>query len=157
MIEYIEVISMCYCGDKNEYSEHCKKYINGVDYPSTPLELMKSRYSAFVTNSYKYIFETYYKKTRNFSIEELINSNIHTQWLGLQILDYDNSEGIVTFIAKYKENGFIYEHKERSKFIFENNKWFYYGTLPFPKFKKIGANDSCPCNSGKKYKKCCGK
>ena len=22
---------------------------------------------------------------------------------------------------------------------------------------KIGRNDPCPCNSGKKYKKCCGK
>ena len=25
------------------------------------------------------------------------------------------------------------------------------------KGKKIGRNDSCPCGSGKKYKKCCGK
>ena len=23
--------------------------------------------------------------------------------------------------------------------------------------KKVGRNDPCPCNSGKKYKKCCGK
>ena len=23
--------------------------------------------------------------------------------------------------------------------------------------KKVGRNESCPCNSGKKYKKCCGK
>jgi preprotein translocase subunit SecA len=25
------------------------------------------------------------------------------------------------------------------------------------KDKKIGRNDPCPCGSGKKYKKCCGK
>mgnify|MGYP000781382307 len=25
------------------------------------------------------------------------------------------------------------------------------------KGKKIGRNDPCPCGSGKKYKKCCGK
>jgi uncharacterized protein YecA (UPF0149 family) len=24
------------------------------------------------------------------------------------------------------------------------------------KTEKIGRNDSCPCGSGKKYKKCCG-
>jgi len=24
-----------------------------------------------------------------------------------------------------------------------------------PEEKKIGRNDPCPCNSGKKYKKCC--
>ena len=26
-----------------------------------------------------------------------------------------------------------------------------------PKKQKIGRNDPCPCGSGKKYKKCCGK
>ncbi|MBK9921634.1 MAG: SEC-C domain-containing protein [Elusimicrobia bacterium] len=26
-----------------------------------------------------------------------------------------------------------------------------------PDVKKIGRNDACPCGSGKKYKKCCGK
>jgi len=25
------------------------------------------------------------------------------------------------------------------------------------RMKKIGRNDPCPCGSGKKYKKCCGK
>jgi len=28
---------------------------------------------------------------------------------------------------------------------------------PIEKPKKIGRNDPCPCGSGKKYKKCCGK
>jgi len=27
---------------------------------------------------------------------------------------------------------------------------------PIQKLEKIGRNDSCPCGSGKKYKKCCG-
>jgi uncharacterized protein YecA (UPF0149 family) len=27
--------------------------------------------------------------------------------------------------------------------------------VPFQKGPKIGANDPCPCGSGKKYKKCC--
>ena len=29
--------------------------------------------------------------------------------------------------------------------------------VQFVKAKKIGRNDPCPCGSGKKYKKCCGK
>lgn len=29
--------------------------------------------------------------------------------------------------------------------------------IPFVKKKKIKRNDSCSCNSGKKYKKCCGR
>jgi len=32
-----------------------------------------------------------------------------------------------------------------------------YFNQPVIKEKKIGRNDSCPCGSGKKYKKCCGK
>ncbi|MBP9699591.1 MAG: SEC-C domain-containing protein, partial [Elusimicrobia bacterium] len=30
-------------------------------------------------------------------------------------------------------------------------------TQPLPEVHKIGRNDPCPCGSGKKYKKCCGK
>ncbi len=30
-------------------------------------------------------------------------------------------------------------------------------TMPVKKEKKIGRNDPCPCGSGKKYKKCCGR
>jgi preprotein translocase subunit SecA len=29
--------------------------------------------------------------------------------------------------------------------------------LPITMEKAIGRNDPCPCGSGKKYKKCCGK
>jgi preprotein translocase subunit SecA len=28
---------------------------------------------------------------------------------------------------------------------------------PARKESKVGRNDPCPCNSGKKYKKCCGR
>ena len=30
-------------------------------------------------------------------------------------------------------------------------------TKPFPLSPKVGRNDPCPCGSGKKYKKCCGR
>ena len=40
--------------------------------------------------------------------------------------------------------------------------WIYNGYTKkelnsMPKKAKIGRNDPCPCGSGKKYKKCCGK
>jgi preprotein translocase subunit SecA len=31
------------------------------------------------------------------------------------------------------------------------------GQKPPPTGKKVGRNDPCPCGSGKKFKKCCGK
>jgi preprotein translocase subunit SecA len=31
------------------------------------------------------------------------------------------------------------------------------GPVDGAKDKKVGRNDPCPCGSGKKYKKCCGR
>lgn len=148
---------MCYCGDKLDYEEHCEKYLKGIEVPKTPTELMKSRYSAFVVRDFQYIFDTYYKETRDFTVEDLEKTTNEDNWISLEIVDSDDVEGIVTFIAKFKQGLYTYEHKERSKFIFEEGRWFYYGELPFPAQVKAKANEPCPCGSGKKYKKCCGK
>lgn len=37
------------------------------------------------------------------------------------------------------------------------NRKYYYDTTPLMQSKKIYPNDPCPCGSGKKYKKCCGR
>ncbi|MQK95709.1 SEC-C metal-binding domain-containing protein, partial [Escherichia coli] len=41
----------------------------------------------------------------------------------------------------------IFFHRSKNPEAFSQN----------PKQKKIGRNDPCPCGSGKKYKKCCGR
>lgn len=46
----------------------------------------------------------------------------------------------------------IYDEETRKKLYMEQKKS---GTVR--KEKKIGRNDPCPCGSGKKYKKCCGR
>lgn len=46
----------------------------------------------------------------------------------------------------------IYSEEELKRFYKEQKES---GTIR--KEKKIGRNDPCPCGSGKKYKKCCGK
>ena len=67
------------------------------------------------------------------------------------------------FIAKYSEKGEKKEHHEIAEFRRENDTWFFYDAkAPKPKQvvrqgPKIGRNTLCPCGSGKKYKKCCGR
>ena len=40
---------------------------------------------------------------------------------------------------------------------YDDNESFYLPSSPVVRSeKKVGRNDPCPCNSGKKYKKCCG-
>ena len=61
--------------------------------------------------------------------------------------------------AKFKENGWEYKIEikpDKPEDIFELKQLL---NPPKPKKskKKAGRNDPCPCGSGKKYKKCCGK
>ena len=46
----------------------------------------------------------------------------------------------------------IYAEEELKKFYKEQKE-----STTIRKPKKIGRNDLCPCGSGKKYKKCCGR
>ena len=46
----------------------------------------------------------------------------------------------------------VHQRHQRLKLLYSN----YLKALPPEKSQKVGRNDSCPCGSGKKYKKCCG-
>ena len=46
----------------------------------------------------------------------------------------------------------IYDEETRRRLFLEQRK-----SGIIRKEKKIGRNDPCPCGSGKKYKKCCGR
>ena len=63
-----------------------------------------------------------------------------------------NSDNMVDMVA-FNDKPWEYDEK------LENlSKTFLDGTGQFIKLgKKIGRNEKCPCGSGLKYKKCCGK
>lgn len=53
-------------------------------------------------------------------------------------------------------------YDELKKYISNKRLWYLNGFMPceintISKRDKVGRNDPCPCGSGKKYKKCCGK
>ena len=89
-------------------------------------------------------------------------------WHGLEILKTekggkDDSEGTVEFRALYSANGEFCNHHEVAQFVKVGGDWKFaegelVGEKPIVREEpKIGRNDPCPCGSGKKYKKCCGK
>lgn len=91
-----------------------------------------------------------------------------SEWLGLEIRSTeagsaDDDEGYVEFLATFTENGAPRVHHEMSYFKKEGGVWYYVnGEMPKPVTQrneepKVGRNDPCPCGSGKKYKKCCGR
>jgi SEC-C motif-containing protein len=118
----------------------------------TPQELMKSRYEAFVKKDWDYLEDTSVNQKK-----EEFNDLDSVEWLKLDVLNaYGN---IVEFKAYYKEydeeNGKISVLHEKSNFIKVNGLWKYLDGELFN--SKIQRNESCPCGSGKKFKKCCDK
>lgn len=133
----------------------------------TAEELMRARYHAYETCDMEFIKESHDPdNTEGIDWAECEKWARESQWLGLEIISTikggeDDKDGIVEFKATYIENGKTIVHHERSYFVKKNGVWFYQKWLPITSTRinenKIGRNDPCPCGSGKKYKKCCGK
>lgn len=151
----------CYCGNALAFEQCCKPLLLGECLAASPELLMRSRFSAYVTANYAYILATYATEQRaNLSIEELKTSAENTQWLRLVVhsSEHKGLHGIVEFSAFYQANQQCYVMHETSSFILEQGQWRYTTGIMH---KDSGPyiqqrNDLCLCNSGKKYKKCCG-
>lgn len=133
----------------------------------TAEELMRARYHAYETCDMEFIKESHDPdNTEGIDWAECEKWARESHWLGLEIISTtkggeDDKDGIVEFKATYIENGKTIVHHERSYFVKKNGVWFYQKWLPITSTRinenKVGRNDPCPCGSGKKYKKCCGK
>lgn len=156
----------CPCGSGKTLAECCAPYIQGDAVPPTAETLMRSRYTAFCLCDADYLTNTLCEAQRDGdepTAEDLAKAN----WVKLDIRATENGgpdddTGMVEFVARYTADGETYVHHERSTFIREGGRWVYEDGDINPKaqpvrVEKVGRNDPCPCGSGKKYKKCCGK
>ena len=125
---------------------------------------MRSRFSAYVLGISEYILATWDAISRPDG-QNLMDENL--AWQRLEIIDTkkgggNDNKGIVEFKAFYLNNGEDYMLHEVSRFAKTNGCWFYVDGV-VKKVGKIiqqqnqGKNAPCPCGSGKKFKRCCGK
>ena len=129
---------------------------------------MRSRYTAFAEENWNYISRTYAREARDRFDRSLAESPPgDVEWIGLEILgtsegaERDDS-GVVEFAARFRADGGVRIHREKSNFRRENGAWVYVDgevrVKQAPAFSgKTGRNDPCPCRSGLKFKKCCGR
>ena len=132
---------------------------------------MRSRYSAHVCVDVDYLMASWDQDTRaSIDRTQVQRWASESQWLALEVLNTwkglaGDSEGWVTFKAFYRSseaaNGSTTEalevHGEKAYFRRINGQWYFVDGEPLSAAQlKISRNDSCPCGSGKKYKKCCG-
>lgn len=158
-----ELSQQCPCGTKLTYSSCCYLYITLANIPEFPEQLMRSRYTAFVFANGEYLYNTHHPETRSsLSAEELRLSAQQNKWCKLEVLSsiIDNPvSGKVSFKAFYIRDGFLHCHHEISTFKKQSGRWLYHSPeFPEPATspKKINRNESCPCGSNKKFKRCCG-
>lgn len=165
-------MTSCPCGNTLDYSQCCEPIHNNHALATTPEKLMRSRYSAHVQGLVDYVVNTYHPSCHAEEQREGIAESIESDWRRLEVIstaDGNNeNEGFVTFKAFFQEDGNEYCLEERSRFVRENDLWFYIdGTFPSQEVEdprlnqsiqslKVGRNDPCICGSGKKFKKCCG-
>lgn len=135
----------CPCNPSTLYKDCCFLFHSGEKIPKVPLEVMKSRYSAYAVQNAGYIMDTTHPKSPHFE-KDKVNWALsiekfgqETLFLKLEILEdthYDKT-GFVTFNAILEKNGEDASFQERSKFIYENNLWFYFDGKPIMIKKKL--------------------
>ena len=154
----------CPCGSEQTFEKCCLPFHNKVTFPESPEQLMRSRYSAYALKNGAYIFETYAKeKQPQNSKEDIQDWANETKWISLIVIEaseIDETSNIpptVTFCAKYLVKADLFQMTEKSRFILEDDKWKYLDgdIVSHEKLGKVKSNAPCPCESGKKFKKCC--
>lgn len=159
----------CPCGSTQDFTECCADFLNGKRFPETAEQLMRSRYSAFSSTNVTYIIESTHPDKRSQTQESSVRKWAeNSQWHGLEIVATEaggqtEETGWVEFIAHYTEKGVRQRHHEIAEFKKVEDRWYFYDGQPpqvtqfVREAPKVGRNEPCPCNSGKKYKKCCGR
>ena len=145
---------MCICGLDKEYEKCCGEIIAAKRVAKEPEELMRSRYSAYVNADARYLLLSSVKENQYEEDIELIEDfSSQVDWLKLDVLKVDDDT--VEFKAYYRDKEQIQVLHEKSNFVLEDGVWKYKDGELYN--SKVERNESCPCGSGKKYKKCCAK
>ena len=159
----------CPCNSGKAYGECCGPILDGGAKAETAEALMRARYTAYVTEHIPFLKDSAVKAVQDeFDEEESTAWSRAARWHGLEIIRTEGGQkgdktGVVEFRATYTANGEFCNHHEVSTFVKEKGGWkFEDGEIvkdePIRREEpKVGRNDLCPCGSGKKYKKCCGR
>jgi len=157
----------CPCGSEKELDVCCAPYIGGHPAPN-PEAVMRARYTAHTIGNLDYIERTCTEEAAQlFNRADLERSLPAVQWLGLEIRETNggegkDTEGLVNLVVRYRYGGRDFAQVEKASFRRVDGCWLYdrsevNSKTPPVRVDRIGRNDLCPCGSGQKYKKCCGR
>jgi len=161
----IDNITSCPCQSGRPFSECCGPLLSGACTAPIAEALMRSRYTAFALRDVAYLLRSWHPSTRPAAIDP----DTIPEWHGLRIIRTEEGKegdfkGVVEFEAAFSTGQGRGLLRETSRFVREDGQWLYVdgdlqdsGAPASKKEAKTGRNDPCPCGSGKKFKKCCGR
>ena len=129
---------------------------------------MRARYTAYAVGAIDFLFDSLHPDASDKADRKSAERwSKDATWRGLDIVETlqgqrDDEEGVVEFVARYSIDGQSRRHHERATFRKHEGEWRYLDgeqvtAAPVRMGQRVGRNSPCPCGSGKKYKKCCGK
>lgn len=116
----------CPCGSTKPYIACCALYVEGNTSAPSAEALMRSRYTAYTLLREDYLLATWHTSSRPSSLE--LAADAATKWIGLEVKRHeqqDTDHAIVEFVARYKVNGRAHRLHEVSRFVREDERWFY--------------------------------
>lgn len=129
MTRIAEPERLCPCGRGASYDECCGPMHAGATAP-TAERLMRSRYSAFVLGIERYLLDSWHPSTRPEDLE--LDGTIVWRRLLVESSEaggpFDDA-GTVTFTAIGRSGDGRFEQRERSRFVREGGRWFYFDGL----------------------------
>lgn len=162
-------MNSCPCGSDLVYTDCCEPVIKKTKTADTAEQLMRARFSAYAKVESDFLLESLHPDRRDsHDAKQTHDWAAKSNWDRLEIINVENGgkddeSGNVEFIAHYTVKGERTRHHELATFVKHEGNWYFEdgeGVRPQQVVRstpKVGRNDPCPCDSGKKFKKCCGK
>ena len=118
--------STCPCGSGLPAQHCCGPLLAGQHRADTAVQLMRSRYCAYVQHDAAYLRASWHPDTRPAEI----GFDDTIKWLGLKIIatvagGAGDETGEVEFVARYKINGRGFRLHENSRFVRHRGDWVY--------------------------------
>lgn len=122
----------CPCDKSKLYKDCCHTAHHNIHDVKTAVQLMRSRYSAFVMANGNYLQKSHHSSTKPSKREasEIENWAQSVEWIQLEVIQTNgglenDTTGMVEFKAFFMENGRLEVIHELSRFCKENDHWVY--------------------------------
>lgn len=128
---------LCPCCSDLLYWSCCARMIEDGHSAKTPLELMRSRYTAYSLGKITYISGTMRGPAlKGYDAASALLWANECEWRSLEILDAPSPKkgdqmAEVEFIARYVQDGQPHSLHERSQFEKHNGRWYYTQAIVF--------------------------